>query len=40
MSQVVKLAVDTDTKELFITDYGCMFVIRVGLLDNSCSQFG
>ena len=40
MSQVVKLAVDTDTKELFITNNSCMFVIRVGILDNSCSQFG
>ena len=31
---------DASTKELYITDFGCQFVIKVGLLDNSCSQFG
>ena len=39
-SNIVKLAVDASTKELYITDFGCQFVIKVGLLDNSCSQFG
>ena len=39
-SYVVKLAVDSITKELFVTDSGCLFVIKVGMLDNSCSQFG
>ena len=39
-SHVVKLALDSVTKELFVTDSGCLFVIKVGILDNSCSQFG
>ena len=40
MSKISKLAVDSQGKELYITDVGCMFVIKVGLLQNSCSQFG
>ena len=39
-SKISKLAVDNQGKELYITDVGCMFVIKLGLLDNSCSQFG
>ena len=39
-SHVVKLALDSATKELFITDSGCLFVIKVGILDNLCSQSG
>ena len=39
-SHVVKLALDSVTKELFVTDSGCLFVIKVGMLDNLCSQFG
>ena len=39
-SKISKLAVDSQGKQLYITDIGCMFLIRVGLLDSSCSQFG
>lgn len=39
-SKVAKLAIDGSTNDLFITDIGCMFVIKVGLIDNSCTQFG
>ena len=30
-----KLAIDDVTKELYISDRGCMMVLKVGLLDNS-----
>ena len=39
-SKVAKLAIDRSSNDLFITDIGCMFIIEVGLLDNSSSQFG
>ena len=39
-SKISKLAVDNQGKELYITDVGCMFVIKLGLLDSSCFQFG
>ena len=39
-SKISKLAVDSQGKELYINDVGCMFVVKLGLLDNSCSQFG
>ena len=39
-SHITKLSVDKSSKELFITDQGCMLIIKVGLLDSSCSQFG
>ena len=39
-SMVGKLAIDDVTKELYISDRGCMMVLKVGLFDNSCVQFG
>ena len=39
-SRITKLSVDMSSQELYITDIGCMLIIKVGLLDSSCSQFG